>query len=63
MPWDIEYYPQAMKHLPPPVRAKAIKVANALLAKGHDEGSAIRIAIARSEAWALHHGLTKQDLP
>ncbi|MGA8862796.1 MAG: hypothetical protein WBM09_04395 [Gallionella sp.] len=63
MPWDIEYYPQAMKHLPAQVRAKAIVIANALLAEGHDEGSAIRIAIARAKAWALHHGLTKQDLP
>ncbi len=63
MPWDIEYYPQAMKHLPALVRAKAIVIANALLAEGHDEGSAIRIAIARAKVWALHHGLTKQDLP
>jgi len=63
MPWDNEYYPQAMQHLPPLVRAKAIAIANALLAEGHDEGSAIRIAIARAKAWALHHGLMPEDLP
>jgi uncharacterized protein YdaT len=63
MPWDVEYYPQAMKHLTPLVRAKAIEIANAMLARGHDEGSAIRIAIAHAEEWAVHHGLTKQDLP
>ncbi len=63
MPWDFEYYPPAMQHLPPPVRAKAIAIANALLAEGHDEGSAIRIAIARAKAWALHHGLMPEDLP
>lgn len=45
-PWDEHYYPRAMQHLPTLVRAKAIEIANALLAEGHDEGSAIRIAIA-----------------
>jgi uncharacterized protein YdaT len=63
MPWDDDYYPQAMQHLPAPVRAKAIAIANALLAEGHDEGSAIRIAIARAKAWAMHHGLMPEDLP
>jgi uncharacterized protein YdaT len=63
MPWDTDYYPQAMQHLPPPVRAKAIAIANALLYEGHDEGNAIRIAIARAKAWALHHGLTPEDWP
>lgn len=63
MPWDEDYYPRSMQHLPALVRAKAIEIANALLAEGHDEGSAIRIAIARAKAWALHHGLTPEDLP
>lgn len=63
MPWDIEIYPQAMQHLPAPVRAKAITIANALLAEGHDEGKAIRIAIARAKEWALHHRLMPEDLP
>jgi uncharacterized protein YdaT len=63
MPWDNDYYPAAMQHLPALVRAKAIAIANALLAEGHDEGSAIRIAIARAKAWALHHGLMPENLP
>ncbi|MGA9665055.1 MAG: hypothetical protein WBQ69_01225 [Gallionella sp.] len=63
MPWDEAYYPPAMQHLPAPVRAKAIAIANALLGEGHDDGSAIRIAIARAKAWALQHGLSLEDLP
>jgi uncharacterized protein YdaT len=35
-----------MKRLPPAVRGKAIEIANALLAGGHDEGMAIRVGIA-----------------
>jgi len=61
MPWNDDYYPRAMQHLPALVRAKAIAIANALLAEGHDEGSAIRIAIARAKAWASHHGLLPED--
>lgn len=61
MPWDKNYYPRAMKNLPASVRAKAIKIANALLVESHDEGSAIRIAIARAKAWGLHHGLLPED--
>lgn len=61
MPWDKNYYPRAMENLPASVRAKAIQIANALLVEGHDEGSAIRIAIARAKAWALHHGLLPDD--
>lgn len=63
MPWDNDYYPRAMQHLPAPVRAKAIAIANALLSEGHDEGSAIRIAIAQAKAWASHHGLTPDGWP
>jgi uncharacterized protein YdaT len=44
-----------MKRLPSPVRAKAIEIANALLAEGMDEGKAIRIAIAKAKEWAQHH--------
>lgn len=57
MPWDERYYPPAMEHLPPPVRRKAIEIANALLADGHDEGFAIRVAIARAKAWARRRGM------
>ncbi|MFN7085697.1 MAG: hypothetical protein ACK4N4_03605 [Burkholderiales bacterium] len=56
MPWTADYYPAAMKHLPPLVRNKAIEIANALLAEGHPEGQCIRIAIARARQWAQRHG-------
>lgn len=52
MPWRGDFFPAAMKNLPAPVREKAIEIANALLAGGHDEGSAIRIAIAAAKDWA-----------
>ncbi len=55
MPWNDEYYPASMRNLAPRVRAKAIEIANALLAEGYDEGMAIRIAIAKAKAWAEHH--------
>ena len=57
MPWDELYYPPAMTHLPLRVRRKAIEIANALLAEGHDEGFAIRVAIARAKAWARRRGI------
>jgi uncharacterized protein YdaT len=52
MPWTEEAYPTAMKHLTPMVRAKAIEIANALLEEGHDDGFAIRVAIARARELA-----------
>jgi uncharacterized protein YdaT len=55
MPWNVDYFPPAMKHLPTPVRDKAIEIANALLDEGMNEGKAIRIAIAKAKAWAEHH--------
>ncbi|HXJ81487.1 MAG TPA: hypothetical protein VMS64_22755 [Candidatus Methylomirabilis sp.] len=57
MPWNDEYYPPAMEHLSPIVRAKAIEIANALLEEGHDEGFCIRVAIARAHEWARRRGL------
>jgi uncharacterized protein YdaT len=55
MPWDEDDYPASMRGLPERVRRKAIDIANALLAEGHDEGMAIRVAIARARAWASRH--------
>lgn len=52
MPWNAAYYPASMKNLPPPVRDKAIEIANALLEAGRPEGQAIRIGIARAKQWA-----------
>lgn len=51
MPWNENYYPASMKRLPAPVRSKAIEIANALLAEGHEEGQAIRMAIAAAKRW------------
>lgn len=44
-----------MRHLPAPVRLKAIEIANALLGEGHDEGQSIRIGIAKAKEWAARH--------
>ena len=55
MPWTTGRYPVSMQRLPPIVREKAIEIANALLAEGHAEGQAIRIAIARAKQWAQRH--------
>ena len=57
MPWNRDYYPAAMKHLPEWVRDKAIEIANALLAEGYEEGSAIRIAIMAAKRWASRQRL------
>lgn len=61
MPWTSEYYPPAMQHLGPMVREKAIEIANALLARGDDEGMAIRVAIARAKQWAQRRGIPSTD--
>ncbi|MGZ5090512.1 MAG: hypothetical protein ACXWCY_11680 [Burkholderiales bacterium] len=61
MPWTPERYPASMKHLTPAVREKAVEIANALLAEGHPDGQAIRIAIARAKEWAEHRGLAPSD--
>ncbi|MDX2169943.1 MAG: hypothetical protein SF182_22935 [Deltaproteobacteria bacterium] len=57
MPWSELDYPVAMRHLPPAIRAKAIEIANALLAAGHDDGFAIRVGIARARQWARRAGV------
>ncbi|MFO1272250.1 MAG: hypothetical protein U1F50_11320 [Rubrivivax sp.] len=61
MPWSEAFYPPAMRHLSEAARAKAVEIANALLAGGADEGRAIRIAIAKARAWARDHGLPERD--
>jgi uncharacterized protein YdaT len=52
MPWNSDYFPTSMKHLPPVTRDKAIEIANAVLEEGMEEGKAIRIAIAKAKEWA-----------
>ncbi|MEW5881511.1 MAG: hypothetical protein AB1761_13830 [Pseudomonadota bacterium] len=61
MPWNETYFPASMRHLSPPVRAKAIEIANALLEEGMDEGKAIRIAIAKAKEWAAQRGLPLRE--
>ena len=51
MPWSLERYPTSMRRLEPPVREKAIEIANALLREGMEEGAAIRIAISQAKLW------------
>ncbi len=60
MPWNEAYFPRSMANLSPPVRAKAIEIANALLEDGSEEGRAIRIAIAQAKRWARAHLLQFQ---
>ena len=55
MPWNELHYPVAMKHLDQVSRMKAIEIANVLLSEGMDEGKSIRIAIAKSKKWVIHH--------
>ena len=55
MPWTREHFPAAMRNLEPGTRDKAIEIANALLREGHDEGFAIRVAIARVQEWSQRH--------
>ena len=56
MPWNELNYPRSMENLPPVVRSKAIEIANALFAEGHEEGMAIRVAIAKAKQWAEKRG-------
>lgn len=55
MPWTADRYPKSMEHLPLRVREEAVKIANALLREGTEEGRAIRIAIAKAKEWAERH--------
>lgn len=57
MPWTADRYPPSMKRLAPPVRGKAVEIANALLEEGCDEGRAIRMAIARAKLWARNRNM------
>jgi uncharacterized protein YdaT len=61
VPWTEERFPPAMRALDPVTRAKAIAIANALLREGHDEGFAIRVAIARAHAWRRAQQRLRRD--
>jgi uncharacterized protein YdaT len=55
VPWTEDVFPAAMRHLDPRTRSKAVEIANALLREGHEEGFAIRVALARAHEWARRH--------
>lgn len=63
MPWSSARYPPAMQALDPLTRVKAIEIANALLREGHDEGFAIRVAIARARDWRDRHDAPSRGDP
>lgn len=60
MPWNEMRYPVSMRRLDSRTRAKAIEIANALLEEGHEEGKAIRIAIAKAKEWAGHQSFARR---
>ncbi|MGH6830969.1 MAG: hypothetical protein ACREDG_07425, partial [Methylocella sp.] len=61
-PWSEFHSPPAMHNLDPGVRSKAVEIANALLREGHDEGFAIRVAIARAHEWAQRYATPPSGL-
>lgn len=52
MLWTTDHYPASMRNLKPAVRDKAVEIANALLRRGVEEDSAIRIATGQAKRWA-----------
>ena len=61
MPWTRDDSPAPMRNLSQATRAKAIEIANALLAEGIDDGRAIRIATSRAEQRAWRRRLRVHD--
>ena len=55
MPWNEKDYPESFKNFDPPLRKKAIEIANALLEEGYEEGRAIPIATSQAEKWYESH--------
>jgi len=50
MPWDYkENKPNAVKYLHPKIQHKAIKIANAIIESGGDEGMAIATGIKKAK--------------
>jgi uncharacterized protein YdaT len=58
MPWDKKDPPDSIKNLEPPVKDKAVEIANKLIEKGYEEARAIPIAISRSKEWFENRGVT-----
>jgi uncharacterized protein YdaT len=57
MPRSRDHFPPAMNNLEPEVLDKAIEIPNALLARGCEEGMAIRMGISRAGERARIDGL------
>ena len=55
MPWTKLEYPVSMRTLTPIVRAKAIEIANALMAENIEIQTAVITAINRARDWAANH--------
>ena len=55
MPWNADYFPASMKHLPAVVREKAIDIANALLDERMDEGRRSASPSRARRTWGRHH--------
>lgn len=51
MPWDTQDFPDSLKNLQPPIKKKAIDIANAMVEEGYDENRAIPIAISQAKEW------------
>ena len=60
--WSLYRFPSSMAFLRPPVRAKAIEIANALVRDGHGEDEALHLAIEQAKQWDKRHerGLSEE---
>ena len=58
--WTENEFPSDMRHLSQRVRAKAIEIANHLIAQGYQESKAIPIAISQAREWSR---LTRERSP
>ncbi|MDQ1086697.1 uncharacterized protein YdaT [Siphonobacter sp. SORGH_AS 1065] len=56
MPWTKSEYPDSLKNFMAPIRNKAIEIANALVADGRPEDSAIAIATEKAKEWGENRG-------
>lgn len=60
MPWNMQDYPDSLKNFDDLLRKKIIDIANALVANGYEESSAIPIAISEGKDW--YEQASKGDL-
>ncbi|WP_059103115.1 DUF2188 domain-containing protein [Shouchella shacheensis] len=60
MPWTMNDYPSSYRNLDKSVRKKAIKIANAMVRDGYDEGRAIPIATEQAKEW--HENASQKEI-